>query len=77
MTGGYIPREAVLEAIRRANLFAAFVPDDTYSVASEVHDLLVKTHAADKEKIEMIKALVADHLDIDRILSVAVEVPAA
>jgi len=75
MTGDYIPRQAVLEAIRRANLFAAFVPDDTYSVASEVHDLLVKTHAGDREKIEMIKALVEEHLDIDRILGVATEVP--
>jgi BioD-like phosphotransacetylase family protein len=77
MTGGYVPRQTVLDAVRRADLFAALVPDDTYSVASDVHDLLVKTHAADKEKIEMIKALVAEHLDVDRILSVAAEVPAA
>jgi hypothetical protein len=77
LTGGYIPRQAVLEAIRRANLFAALVADDTYSVASEVHDLLVKTHAGDTEKIEMIKALVADHLDIDRVLEVATEAAAS
>jgi BioD-like phosphotransacetylase family protein len=73
MTGGWIPRQAVLEEVRRANLFAVLVADDTYSVASNVHDLLVKTHAADKEKIELIKALVAEHLDIDRVLDVAVE----
>lgn len=77
MTGGYIPRQAVLDDVRRANLFAALVPDDTYHVASVVHDLLVKTHAADREKIEMIKVLVAEHLDIDKILSVATEVSAA
>ena len=47
------------------------MPEDTYVVASEVHDLLVKTHAADLEKIELIKALVAEHLDVDRILAVA------
>ena len=39
----------------------------------EVHDLLVKTHAADRDKIAEIKALVAEHLDIDRMLSVATE----
>jgi BioD-like phosphotransacetylase family protein len=72
MTGGWTPRETVLEAVRRADLFAVLVGDDTYSVASNVHDLLVKTHAADREKIELIKALVADHLDIDRVLEVAV-----
>jgi BioD-like phosphotransacetylase family protein len=73
LTGGYRPRASVLDAIREADIFATLVAEDTYVVASEVHDLLVKTHAADREKIELIKALVADHLDIDRILAVARE----
>jgi len=73
LTGGYRPRKAVIESIRRANLFATLVPDDTYTVASEVHDLLVKTHAEDLEKIELIKELVASNLDVDRILGVASE----
>ena len=42
-------------------------------MASDVHDLLVKTHPADLEKIELIKELVAANLDVDRILSVATE----
>jgi len=74
LTGGYRPREAVIDAIRAADLFATLVPEDTYTVASEVHDLLVKTHAADTEKIDLIKALVASTLDVDRILGVAREV---
>ena len=73
LTGGYRPRPAVLEAIRRADLFATLVPHDTYTVASEVHDLLVKTHPADREKIELIKELVTANLDVDRILAVATE----
>jgi len=75
LTGGYRPRQAVLEAIKRANLFASIVPEDTYVVASEVHDLLVKTHSADTGKIEMIKALVWEHLHIDRVLDAAGPVP--
>jgi BioD-like phosphotransacetylase family protein len=71
LTGGYRPRPAVLSAIRRADLFATLVGEDTYSVASEVHDLLVKTHPADREKIELIKELVAANLDVDRLLEVA------
>jgi BioD-like phosphotransacetylase family protein len=73
LTGGYRPRKSTIEAIRRADLFATLVPDDTYTVASEVHDLLVKTHAADVEKIELIKQLVAANLDIDRVLGVATQ----
>ena len=75
LTGGYAPSEATVEAIRRADLFATLVPEDTYVVASAIHDLLVKTHPADREKIELIKGLVAEHLDIERILAVAEEAP--
>jgi BioD-like phosphotransacetylase family protein len=77
LTGGYRPRPSVIAAIQRANLFATLVPTDTYTVASDVHDLLVKTHPADAEKIELIKQLVTANLDVDRILGVATEaVPA-
>jgi hypothetical protein len=73
LTGGYEPRPEVLDAIRHAGLFTAAVEEDTYTVASEVHDLLVKTHAADREKIELIKELVWEHLEIDRFLEAATE----
>jgi BioD-like phosphotransacetylase family protein len=71
LTGGYRPSQTVIDEIRWADLFATLVAEDTYEVASEIHDLLVKTHAADTEKIALIKALVAERLDVDRILSVA------
>ena len=73
LTGGYRPRPPVLDAIHRANLFATLVEADTYAVASDVHDLLVKTHPSDTGKIEEIKALVWEHLFIDRVLDVATE----
>ena len=73
LSGGYRPSDRVIESIRRADLFATLVPEDTYAVASEVHDLLVKTHPADLGKIEEIKALVWEYLFIDRILGVATE----
>ncbi len=73
LTGGYEPRPEVLTAIRESGMFAASVEEDTYTVASEVHDLLVKTHAADGGKIELIKALVREFLEIDRFLEAATE----
>jgi len=76
LTGGYRPAATVLEAIRRADVFATLVPEDTYAVASEVHDLLVKTHASDAGKIAEIKALVWEYLFIDRVLGVAAEATA-
>lgn len=73
LTGGYEPRPEVMDAIRAAGLFAATVADETYEVASDIHDLLVKTHAADAQKIAEIKALVAEWIDVDRILEAAAE----
>jgi BioD-like phosphotransacetylase family protein len=67
LTGGYRPRPRDIEAIRAANMFAYLVQDDTYATASAVHDLLVKIHPADTDKIELIKRLVAEHLDVERI----------
>jgi BioD-like phosphotransacetylase family protein len=67
LTGGYRPRPRDLDAIRRAGMFAYLVHDDTYAVASQVHDLLVKIHPADVAKIELTKRLVAEHLDVERI----------
>jgi BioD-like phosphotransacetylase family protein len=71
LTGGYRPEAAVLDAIRAVGLFATLVPEDTYVVASEIHDLLVKTHASDAGKIAEIKALVWEYLFIDRVLGVS------
>jgi BioD-like phosphotransacetylase family protein len=71
---GYRPRPAVVDEIRRADLFACFLDEDTYQVASDVHDLLVKTHAADVGKIEMIKSIVAASLDPGQMLAAAAEV---
>jgi BioD-like phosphotransacetylase family protein len=73
LTGGYEPRAEVLHAIQAAGMFAAIAGEDTYTVASQVHDLLVKTHAGDTGKIELIKALVWEHLQMDRFLEVATE----
>ena len=73
---GYRPRPAVVDEIRRADLFACFLDEDTYQVASDVHDLLVKTHAADAGKIAMIKSIVAASLDAGQMLAAAAEVTA-
>ena len=54
-------------------LFAILVEQDTYEAASAVHDLLVKTHPADREKIELTRKLVSEHLDIDKVLDVFID----
>jgi hypothetical protein len=67
-TGGIRPRQRDLDALREAGLFAYLMDAETYEVASQVHGLLVKTHPANRAKIEEIKRLVTDHFDVDGLL---------
>ena len=73
LTGGYRPARRSSTPSASADMFAMIVPEDTYKVASELHDLLVKTHPADAGKIAEIKALLWEYLFIDRVLEVAEE----
>jgi len=42
--------------------------EDSYQVASTVHDLTVKTRPGDVEKISLIRDLVAKNVNVKRIL---------
>jgi len=42
---------------------------DSYDVASKVHDLTVKTRPDDAQKISLIRDLIAQHVDVDKILN--------
>ena len=68
LTGGFRPHDGVLDELRAAGIFAYLVGTDTYRTAQAVDEILVKTHAADVEKIETIIELVGGALDVDRLL---------
>jgi BioD-like phosphotransacetylase family protein len=42
--------------------------DDSYDVASKVHDLTVKIGPEDTQKISLIRDLIAQHVDTRKIL---------
>jgi BioD-like phosphotransacetylase family protein len=44
-------------------------PHDSYTVASRINDMTIKTLPGDSLKIARIRELVAGHLDIDRLLA--------
>lgn len=69
LTGGFRPPAALLDRMRQAGLWSHLVDADTYRTAEAVHDVLVKTHPGDTEKIETIIRLVAESLDADALLA--------
>ena len=62
------PTDRDIEALRLAGIFALLVPDEIYPVASELHHLLIKTYVQHRAKIETIKQVVAEHIDVDALL---------
>jgi len=68
LTGNLRPGENVLKVIRSLQFPVLLAKDDSYAVASKVHDLTVKTSPNDTEKISLIRDLIAEHVDVNKIL---------
>ena len=62
------PIDGTLRAIENAPFPVLLAAEDSYEVASHVHNLIVKTHPADTEKISVIRDLIATHVDVNKIL---------
>jgi len=60
LTGGLRPSENVLKVIRGMPFPVLLATEDSYEVASKVHDLTVKTRPDDTEKISIIRDLIVD-----------------
>jgi BioD-like phosphotransacetylase family protein len=68
LTGDLRPSPAVLKVIQTMPFPVLLARDDSYEVASKVHDLIVKTRPDDAEKISLIRDLIARHVDVNKIL---------
>ena len=68
LTGNLRPSDGVLKVIRGMSFPVLLAKDDSYEVASKVHDIIVKTRPDDAEKISLIRDLVAKHVDVKKIL---------
>src|SRR3954465_15710667 len=68
LTGNLRPTPAVMKIIRVMPIPVLLAKQDSYEVASKVHDLTVKTRPNDAEKISLIRDLIADNVDLEKIL---------
>lgn len=67
LTGNIKPHKTVIDLVKRANIPLLLAAGDTYSTASEIHDLTVKIKAEDLEKTGIIKDMFEKYVDIDRL----------
>lgn len=68
LTGGLRPTETMLKVIRAMPVPVLLAQADSYRVASQVHDLTVKTRPDDADKISLIRDLVAQNVDVKKIV---------
>jgi BioD-like phosphotransacetylase family protein len=68
LTGNLRPSPSVLQVIQSMAFPVLLAHQDSYEVASRVHDLIVKTRPDDTEKISIIRDLIAQHVDVSKIL---------
>jgi BioD-like phosphotransacetylase family protein len=68
LTGNLRPSDSVLKIVRTMPYPVLLAADDSYEVASTVHDLIVKTRPKDTLKISLIRDLIAEHVDVNGIL---------
>jgi BioD-like phosphotransacetylase family protein len=68
LTGNLRPSVSVLKVIRSMPIPVMLATDDSYQVASKVHDLTVKTRPGDASKITLIRDLIARNVDVTKIL---------
>jgi dethiobiotin synthase len=64
LTGKILPHKSILNLIHLSKIPVLLDSQDTYSVASRVHDLTVKIRYDDKDKIREVVNLVKKHIDI-------------
>jgi BioD-like phosphotransacetylase family protein len=68
LTGGLRLNDSVLQVIRRLPFPVLLSKADSYEIASKVHDLTVKTRPEETAKVNLIRDLIAEHVDVGKIL---------
>ncbi len=69
LTGGLRPSENVVKALQSMPVPVLLAKADSYKVASKVHNLTVKTRPTDAGKISLIRNIVAQNVNVRKIIS--------
>ncbi|MFH1888493.1 MAG: AAA family ATPase [Candidatus Omnitrophota bacterium] len=68
LTGDFVPSGEFVSQIKDTAIPVLLAKSDTYTTASGIHDLTVKIRPTDKKKIELVKELIRNYVDINKII---------
>jgi BioD-like phosphotransacetylase family protein len=63
-----LPQTGLLKVMQSKAIPFISVKQDSYTAATRIHEMTVKTEPGDKQKIELIQHLIESHVDIPRII---------
>ena len=72
LSGGLMPKGWTLNFVKQSKIATLVTKEDTYSIASRIHHIIVKIHPQDTSKIKAVVDMVEKYVDIDKILAALV-----
>ncbi|MDO8525994.1 MAG: DRTGG domain-containing protein, partial [Candidatus Omnitrophota bacterium] len=69
LSGGLMPKEWTLKFLKQSGIPTLITKEDTYSIASRIHHILIKLHPQDASKIKTVVDMVEKYIDIDKVLA--------
>jgi BioD-like phosphotransacetylase family protein len=69
LTNDILPHPKLLELLAQTDLPVIAAPEDAYTITSKIHNMTVKTQPHDTDKIPVIKRLVTEHVDLQKLLA--------
>ena len=69
LTRSILPHPRLMEMITKTSIPVVLCSEDSYKVASKVHNMTVKTQPSDDDKIPIIKELITKNIDLEVILN--------
>jgi hypothetical protein len=69
LSGDLVPNTPIMELLKNSEVPTIASPLDSYTIASSIHSMTVKTLPGDVEKIDKIQTLIDRYVEVDRLLS--------
>ncbi|MBN2442877.1 MAG: AAA family ATPase [Spirochaetales bacterium] len=68
LTCGVWPNKTILKLVRHTDIPIILVPDDTFTTAQKITNLIIKIRPKDFDKINKVKEVVKEYIDINAII---------
>jgi hypothetical protein len=69
LTNDILPHPKLLELLAQTDLPVIAAREDAYNITSKINNMTVKTQPEDTDKIPVIKRLITEHVDLDKLLA--------